>query len=128
MIVLKEAGRCVQTENRSLEVTVAEILETTRSGGDEALLDYSERFDGVRPVLRVDRERIKAAYDEVDPAVKEAISFAAARIEGFAIRQKECIKGLEYEISPGVTLGHRLLPVASCGCYVPAGQIGRAHV
>ncbi len=123
MIVLKEAGRCAQKEDRSLEVTVAEILETTRSGGDEALMGYSERFDGVRPpALRVGRERIKAAYDEVDPEVIEAISFAAARIESFAIRQRECIKGLEYEISPGVTLGHRLLPVASCGCYVPAGR------
>ncbi|MDI9370186.1 MAG: histidinol dehydrogenase [Synergistaceae bacterium] len=123
MIVLKEAESRAPKEDLVLEGLVAEILESIRIGGDEALLDCSERFDRVRPLsLRVTREEVESAYDSVPPDVVATIEFAADRIRDFAVRQRGSLGDLEYEISPGVTLGHRLIPVASCGCYVPAGR------
>jgi histidinol dehydrogenase/sulfopropanediol 3-dehydrogenase len=52
----------------------------------------------------------------------ETLEYAADRIRRFAVRQRECIRELRWEESPGIVLGHRLIPVDSCGCYVPAGR------
>ena len=123
MIVLKEAERNAADENAPVEQTVREILETVRKNGDAAVQSYTQKFDGfLPPSLRVDKEEVKAAYAKVSPEMLETIKFSAERIRDFALHQKECLKELRYEISPGVVLGHRLIPVESCGCYVPAGR------
>ncbi len=123
MIVLKEAERNAADENAPVEQTVREILETVRKNGDAAVQSYTQKFDGfLPPSLRVDKEEVKAAYAKVSPEMLETIKFSAERIRDFALHQKECLKDLRYEISPGVVLGHRLIPVESCGCYVPAGR------
>lgn len=123
MIVLKEAERNAADEKTPVEQTVREILETVRKDGDAAVKKYTEKFDGfLPPSLRVGKEAVKAAYSKVAPGMIETIRFSAERIQDFAMHQKECLKELRYEISPGVVLGHRLIPVESCGCYVPAGR------
>lgn len=123
MIVLKEAERNAADEKAPVEQTVRGILETVRKDGDAAVKKYTEKFDGfLPPSLRVGKEAVKAAYSKVAPGMIETIRFSAERIQDFALHQKECLKELRYEISPGVVLGHRLIPVESCGCYVPAGR------
>ncbi len=123
MYVFKKAERNIGEEKASVEHTVREILSKVRREGDQAILDYTEKFDGVRlESLQITKEQIKAAYDKVDSGVIEDLTFAAKRIRDFAEHQLSSFKELRYEISPGVTLGHRLLPVESCGCYVPAGR------
>jgi histidinol dehydrogenase/sulfopropanediol 3-dehydrogenase len=123
MYVFKKAERNLSEEKASVEHTVREIVSKVRSEGDQAILDYTEKFDGVRlESLLITKEQIKAAYDKVDSGVIEDLTFAANRIRDFAEHQLSSFKELRYEISPGVTLGHRLLPVESCGCYVPAGR------
>lgn len=123
MIVLKEAMKTLVAESAPVERTVREILESVRRGGDEAVREYTEKFDGFRPSsIAVGKEEVRAAYGKVSPGTVEILSFAADRIRDFASRQMACLKELRYEISPGVILGHRLIPVESCGCYVPAGR------
>lgn len=123
VIVLKEAERNFQEEEGSVESVVGGILKSVRDSGDEAVLAYTEKFDGVRPSsLRIGKEEMRSAYEKVSPSTVKTLEFAAERIRNFALRQKSCMQDLRYEISPGVTLGHRLLPMESCGCYVPAGR------
>jgi sulfopropanediol 3-dehydrogenase len=57
----------------------------------------------------------------VDPELKRQIDFAASQIRGFADRQRATLTDLEVDTQPGVTLGHRHLPVASVGSYSPGG-------
>ena len=87
------------------------------------ILDYTEKFDKLRlNGIAVAKEEIKAAYGKVSPETIENLNFSAKRIQDFAEHQKSCLKEFSYEISPGVTLGHRIIPIESCGCYVPAGR------
>ena len=70
---------------------VKAIVEGVREGGDEALLDFVERFDGSRVErLRVEEERIRKAYDEVPGAYVEAISEMKSRLE---VAERPCSKG-----------------------------------
>jgi histidinol dehydrogenase/sulfopropanediol 3-dehydrogenase len=123
MLVFKEAKRDISAEKSSVEQVVREIVQQVRSRGDAALVDYTEKFDGLRlDTVRVPAEKIRKAYSMVSPEIVQDLKFAAERIRDFAEHQRSCLKDLSFEISPGVTLGHRLVPVESCGCYVPAGR------
>ena len=127
MKIIKEAlqkqATGTEAENASVERVVREIVENVRVGGDKAVLDYTEKFDEYRPTaLRVEDGEVKKAYSAVSPEAVENLKFAADRIKNFAQRQRDAFKELRFEISPGVTLGHRLIPIKSCGCYVPAGR------
>jgi histidinol dehydrogenase/sulfopropanediol 3-dehydrogenase len=122
MIIFKDAKK-KENAGESLEPTVKDILDAVKSRGDDAVLDYAEKFDGRRPSsMKVEPRVIQEAYSKVGSQTRESLEFAAGRIKAFAQRQRESLKELRWEISPGVVLGHRLIPVASCGCYVPAGR------
>ncbi|MDR3354235.1 MAG: histidinol dehydrogenase, partial [Synergistaceae bacterium] len=123
MRLFKEAEQALHYDGPPIERIVSEILENVRIGGDRAVLDYGEKFDGFRPrSIRIADDVVKAAYSKVEPDTITNLRFAADRITDFARHQRASMHELRYEISPGVTLGHRLIPVGSCGCYVPAGR------
>jgi histidinol dehydrogenase/sulfopropanediol 3-dehydrogenase len=123
MKIYKEAEVPAGEDKSPVEPTVREIIEKVRAGGDAAVLGYTEKFDGFRPdSLRVPAEVLKDSYSRVEPETVENLRFAAGRIRDFAEHQLGALSELSYEISPGITLGHRLIPIASCGCYVPAGR------
>lgn len=123
MFEFKKAERNLGEEKASVEQVVREIIRNVQQSGDKAILDYTSKFDGITlDSVRVPREALKEAYAKVAPETIENLKFAAARIRDFAEHQKSCLKELRYEITPGVTLGHRLVPIESCGCYVPAGR------
>jgi histidinol dehydrogenase/sulfopropanediol 3-dehydrogenase len=123
MVFIFKDAKKKRNASDSVESTVRHILGAVKTAGDDAVLDYTETFDGYRPPsIRVEAKSIKEAYSKIDTETMESLRFAARRIEDFAQRQRESLKELRYEISPGVVLGHRLIPIASCGCYVPAGR------
>lgn len=72
--------------------------------------------------MRVTEDEIRKAYDAVPTHIIEDLKFAAERIEEFALLQKKSIAPLEKEVSAGIILGHRIIPVSSCGAYVPGGR------
>ncbi|MDR3123803.1 MAG: histidinol dehydrogenase, partial [Treponema sp.] len=115
----KEAGG-----DRQLAGAVRAIIDDVRARGRAALLEYAERYDGLRPAgIRVGREEIQAAYGAVPERTVEALRLAHRRIRDFAIRQRDCFAELNYrDGDAALELGLRLLPVESCGCYVPAGR------
>lgn len=123
MKFLKDASRKNHSIQDSLEGKVKDIINDVRSRGDEALIKYNTAFDGNdRKVLLVDKDEIKSAYEKVDREMIEYIKAAANNIRKFAEKQKECISPLDdLQTSQGVFLGHKILPVSSCCCYVPGG-------
>ena len=101
---------------------VASILADVRKRGDAALLDYTERFDGVQictEQLRLSTDEIDSACSECDGASLDALNFAAQRIEDFHRRQMP--ETLSYTDEIGVTLGTRWRPIDAVGLYVPGG-------
>lgn len=119
----KAAVRPVQeAQERSRQV--AEIIARVREAGDKALREYNLRFDGNgREQFRVTREEIDAAYARMKPEEVEDLRRAAGNIRAFAQAQGACLKGLDsFSNIPGSVLGHRVIPVESCGCYVPGGS------
>ena len=112
--------------------TVEAILDDIKARGDEALRDYSQKFDNWAPdSFRLSRAEIEACYGRVTEQNIADIKFAQAQIRNFAEIQKASIRDVEEETYPGVILGHKNLPVASVGCYVPGGKypmVASAHM
>lgn len=102
---------------------VKQILEQVRAEKDQAILSLNKKFDGVElDNLRVDKKTIEKAYSLVPRETLEKLRFAAGQIREFAERQLSCLQPLEYKSHAGVVLGHRLVPVAACGAYIPGGR------
>jgi sulfopropanediol 3-dehydrogenase len=99
------------------------MLEEIERRGEDAVREYSRRLDDWDPdTFRVSEEEIERAAWELPDELKERIAFAQGQIRGFAERQRETLSELDVEVQPGVTLGHRHIPVGAVGCYVPGGR------
>lgn len=97
---------------------VAEILAAVRTRGDEAVAEYTRRFDKREPPYEVDRARWDALAAKVASPVRAALELAAKRIRAFHERQIEPDLDLELD---GVRLELRVTPLARAGLYVPGG-------
>ena len=121
--VLKKSKERTEEDRSQLRQTVAAIIDNVIKNGDDALKEYNKKFDGCeREVLQISKEEIEAAYAKVSEEDLADIKAAAANIRAFAEAQKGAVGGLE-DFSPaeGILLGHRVIPVDSCCCYVPGG-------
>jgi len=122
----------VAQEDAKIRHTVESILSDIDSRGDEALREYSERFDRWTPeAFRLSAEEIKGCYAKLSEQSIEDIKFAQTQIRNFAQAQKDALQPVEVETLPGVILGHKNLPVNSVGCYVPGGKypmVASAHM
>ena len=105
------------------ESTVAEIIETVKKGGDEALFSYTEKFDHCKmdaAHIRVTREEIDEAYQKVDADFVEVMKKSAANIRAFHEKQ---LRNSWFDPKPdGTILGMKILPIAIAGVYVPGGK------
>jgi sulfopropanediol 3-dehydrogenase len=102
---------------------VHEVIEAVRAGGDEAVRHYSEKFDNWSPEsFLLDREHIDRLVAGLDDQVVEDIRTVQGNVRDFAQRQRDTMHDLEVETQPGVFLGHRHLPIAASGAYVPGGR------
>lgn len=102
--------------------SVGAIIEDVRKNGDAALFALTEKFDKQKlSSLRISREAIDAAYDEVDPALVQALIEAEARITRFHELQMDKSLWLE-ETEPGITLGVKTTPLDRVGAYIPGGR------
>ncbi|WP_157266078.1 histidinol dehydrogenase [Azohydromonas aeria] len=111
----------------AIEHRVAEIVEAVRSRGDAAVLEFTARFDGVQAdsvsALELGREELKAAFDAITPAQREALEFAAQRVRSYHERQLEASgKSWSYRDEDGTLLGQKVTPLDRVGIYVPGGK------
>lgn len=103
---------------------VADIIRGMKQRGDDALREYTERFDGVRiEDFEVGRDEIEAAYEKVAPEVLDAMKKQVELSKKFALADFENLsKEWKIEISEGVEGGLKLTPVENVGLYVPGGK------
>ncbi|HID47467.1 MAG TPA: histidinol dehydrogenase [Methanococcaceae archaeon] len=121
----EERYRIINRNRMNLEEilpTVKEILDNVKRRGDEALREYTRKFDKVDiEDFRVYEEEIERAYDKVDSKVISAIERAYENIKRFHEMQLEGIREWEME-RDGITTGQIVRPIGSAGCYIPGGR------
>jgi sulfopropanediol 3-dehydrogenase len=118
--------------DRQVRITVETILIDIEKRGDEAVRELSRKFDGWdRPDFRLTSAEIDACLAQLSDQDLHDIEFAQTQVRNFAQKQRGTMLDLEIETLPGVTLGHKHVPVASVGCYVPGGKyplLASAHM
>lgn len=124
MKIMKKACQRTEEDRRNLTKTVEVMIDYVREQKDAALKEYNLKFDGcTRETLRVSKEEIQEAYSRLTAQEIEDLRVAAANIRAFSQAQKETVKPLEnFSPAPGIFLGHRIIPIKSCCCYVPGGN------
>ncbi len=124
MEILKSAEQDTHERSAELINNVGSIIKSVKLSGDAALKDLSYKFDGIKPEsIKIVPDQIKAAYNKVSPSTVKYLKFAAEQIRFYAEKQLSCMQELRVSSKiEGVTLGHRLIPVESCGTYVPGGR------
>jgi sulfopropanediol 3-dehydrogenase len=110
-------------EAAEVRETVARVIADVAERGDAAVRDWSARLDGWEPEsFRVDGDELERVVASLPERVVADMRFAHAQVRRFAEAQRAAISDVEVETLPGVTLGHRNVPLASSGSYVPGGR------
>ncbi len=103
-----------------VEEAVADILKNVRERGDEALLEYTARFDGAHlENLIVSQEEKEEALRTVEPEFLRVLEKAAANIRKFHSRQVR--NSFVINDEDGIVMGQKVIPVDRAGLYVPGG-------
>jgi sulfopropanediol 3-dehydrogenase len=112
--------------------TVIEVIAEVRARGDEAVRQFSARFDNWSPAdFRLGPEEVERIVSTVPARVIEDIAAVQNRVRRFAEYQLESLREFEVETEPGVHLGQKHIPVGSAGAYVPGGRyplVASAHM
>ena len=110
--------------NKDVANTVEEIINTIRSKGDKALIDYSIKFDGVKAKtmadLMISQEELEKSFNDLSNKQKNAITIAAERVKAYHLKQNQ--KTWSYTEDDGTMLGQKITPLDRVGMYVPGGK------
>jgi sulfopropanediol 3-dehydrogenase len=102
---------------------VSRMLLDIEKNGMDAVRKYSRQFDDWDPPsFRMTPAETEAAIGRVSPEGVRDTDYCQANVRAFAKAQMETMSNLEVQTRPGVTLGHKHIPVNSIGCYVPGGR------
>src|SRR5690606_26322640 len=114
-------------EDAAIEQRVEAILADVRARGDAALLEYTQRFDGLHAYgvheLALQPDELKAAFDGLPAEQREALADAAGRIRRYHEAQKRAGgESWSYRDEDGTLLGQKVTPLDRVGIYVPGGK------
>jgi histidinol dehydrogenase len=111
----------------AIEQRVADILADVQHRGDAAVLEYTQRFDGLQAAdvkaLEITQAELQAALDSLPAAQREALQAAAARVRQYHEAQKKASgESWSYRDEDGTLLGQKVTPLDRVGIYVPGGK------
>ncbi|MET3394051.1 histidinol dehydrogenase [Variovorax sp. 1140] len=111
----------------AIETVVADILADVRKRGDEAVLEYTRRFDGLgasaMSELELTQANFKEAFDSLPAAQRDALQAAADRVRSYHEAQKKASgESWSYRDADGTLLGQKVTPLDRVGIYVPGGK------
>ena len=114
-------------QDAAIEQRVADILADVQARGDAAVLEYTERFDGLAApsvaALELTQSELKAAFDAIPTVQRTALQAAAARVRSYHEAQKKaCGESWSYRDADGSLLGQKITPLDRVGIYVPGGK------
>ncbi|MCM3716108.1 histidinol dehydrogenase [Alkalihalobacillus oceani] len=135
MVRFLKRGRS-ETDIQETDVKVKEIVQgiikDIEENGDAAVKALAVKFDNwTADSFRLSDEEIENTIQSLSEQTIRDIKFAQAQVRNFAEKQRAAITDIEVETLPGVTLGHKNIPVNSVGCYVPGGRypmVASAHM
>jgi histidinol dehydrogenase len=118
----KAAALCRPLSDSSgIEQTVKDVIRNVRLRGDEAVLEYSKQFDGIKPdKLRISSDSIKNAASRCDTSLLDAMDSAAGRIKMF--HQAGMPQNSLLETASGLVCESRYVPISPVGLYIPGGS------
>ena len=115
------SSRTAQTQQSEARERVDAILAAVRDRGDAAIADFTEQFDGFRPLpMAVPQEELEQAWTTLPTNLRDALELAHRRITDFHQRQRPA--DLAVTGPHGEQLGRRWRPVQRAGLYVPGGR------
>jgi sulfopropanediol 3-dehydrogenase len=126
IVYLKKAAKNPETETDIARKVVADMLAAIEAGGEQAVRDYATKLDGWSGDIVLNAAAIERQTRDIPQGIKDDIAFAAGQVRRFADAQRASVRDFAMEISPGLELGQKLVPVNSAGCYVPTGRY--AHI
>ncbi|MBI2727353.1 MAG: histidinol dehydrogenase [Polaromonas sp.] len=111
----------------AIEQRVADILADVQQRGDMAVLEYTARFDGLEvasmQALELTQAELKAAFESIPAAQRDALEAAARRVRSYHEAQKKASGGSwSYRDEDGTLLGQKVTPLDRVGIYVPGGK------
>ena len=111
----------------AIEQRVADILADVKLRGDAAVMEYTERFDGLKAAdmaaLEMTQGELKVAFDGLPAVQRTALEAAAARVRSYHEAQKKASgESWTYRDADGTLLGQKVTPLDSVGIYVPGGK------
>ena len=111
----------------AIEKVVADVLADVRARGDEAVLEYTRRFDGLGAAavseLELTQADFKSAFDSLPAVQREALQAAADRVRSYHEAQKKASgESWTYRDADGTLLGQKVTPLDRVGIYVPGGK------
>ena len=110
--------------DQNVEQVVNDVLADIRCRGDQALVDYTNRFDrrqvGTVSELAVSQQELKSALDTIGDAERQSLMLAAERIRHYHQHQKQ--ESWSYREADGTLLGQQVTPLDRVGIYVPGGK------
>ena len=111
----------------AIEQRVADILADVQTRGDAAVLEYTQRFDGLSAnsvaELEITQAELQAALNSIPAAQREALQAAAARVRKYHEAQKQASgESWSYRDEDGTLLGQKVTPLDRVGIYVPGGK------
>jgi histidinol dehydrogenase len=120
---LKKAGPRSRQDDRALVERVSDMLADIEQNGDAAVWRYAKELDRwERPDFRVSDAEIAAAANSLSPIFKEDFAFCKKQVTDFAKRQRDSLSEFEATFGEGITLGQKIIPVETVGCYIPGGK------
>jgi sulfopropanediol 3-dehydrogenase len=121
--IIKNGGhRLFESDPETSRIVSGMLLELERDGMD-AVRRFSEKFDTWSPKsFELTSDQVAQASAKLDPQIVTDTAFCQGNVRAFAQAQLKTMLPLEVEIRPGVTLGHRHIPVNSVGSYIPGGR------
>ncbi|MDP2052290.1 MAG: histidinol dehydrogenase [Acidobacteriota bacterium] len=117
---VNELLSATRIRDRVTETRAAAIVEHVRKGGDAALSKYARELDGLTGGIEVPRRAWESQARTLAPAVRTAITRAAANIR--TVAKAQVPKGWRKAVGAGISVEQRVIPLARVGCYVPAGR------
>lgn len=126
MKFFKDSNTSSDADGHLIRDTVERMLLEIEKEGEEAALQYANKFDGWTGNVVLSDVKREQLMEQVPQQVRDDVKFAYDQVRRFAEAQRDSLSEFEIETHPGVRLGQRIMPVQCAGCYVPGGRY--AHI
>ena len=126
MEFLKKAEKTAEGDSGAAREVVAGVLEDVRTGGEAVVRELARKFDKWEGEFILSEEKKRRLIASVPESVKRDLQFAHRQVSSFARAQRESLSDFSIEVTPGVVLGQKTLPMNVAGCYIPGGRFAHA--